>query len=598
MENVVYSRLCELRKAMLDAGANWYFMTSDDFHASEYIADYFKIREHYSGFTGENAFLIIGAKEAFLWVDGRFFIQAENELKGTSINMMKMGEPGVPTLTEFIKDNVKKGETFFFDGRMVSTSMGRKVEDILKENEASLVYKTEIADVLWTNRPSLPVSEVKILSEDITGESFKSKISRIREEMKKAKASVHFIGSIDDIAWITNMRGADIECNPVYLACMLLTDDTATIFMQAKEASEPVRKYLYENGFVVEDYNNVINYLNTYNYSGKVLLDTASVNYSCFKTISEKAEIVDKMNPSKRMKCIKNDTEIKRLKEAYLEDSVCVTKFIYWLKNAVKNETVTEISAAEYIDNLRRQVPGFLDLSFPTISGYGTNGAIVHYGVTKESNATVKPEGMLLVDSGGQYEKGTTDVTRTVACGPVTENMRLHYTKVAVGMLSLANARFLHGCTGRNLDILSRAPLWNINVDYKHGTGHGVGYILNVHEGPQSIRWQYVEGAKEQVLEAGMITSDEPGVYIKDQYGIRIENIILCVDDVTNSDGRFMKFDHLTFAPLDRALLDKNVLSPSEIEMVNEYQETVYQKTCMYLTKEEAEWLRNETLPL
>lgn len=598
MENVVYSRLSELRKAMLLEDADWYFMTSDDFHASEYIADYFKIREHYSGFTGENAFLIVSKDNAYLWVDGRFFIQAENEIKDTGITLMKMGEPGVPTITEFIKDNVAKDEAFLFDGRMVSTSMGKRVEAILLENGAKLVYKTDIADRLWTDRPSLPTSKVTILSDEVVGESISKKVARIREEITKAKASVHFIGSIDDIAWITNMRGADIECNPVFLAYMLLTADNAVIFMQKEEASENVVSYLKANGFVVEDYDKVLDYLLKFDYRGTVLLDTASVNYSCYKTISEKATVIDQMNPSKRMKCIKNETEIKRLKEAYLEDSVCVTKFIYWLKNTVAKEKVTEISAADYIDNLRRQVPGFLDLSFPTISGYGPNGAIVHYGVTEESNAEVKPEGMLLVDSGGQYEKGTTDVTRTVACGPVTDSMRLHYTKVAIGMLSLAQAKFLYGCTGRNLDILSRAPLWNMGVDYKHGTGHGVGYILNVHEGPQNIRWKFVEGMKEYVIEPGMITSDEPGVYIEGEYGIRIENIILCVEDFVNSDGRFLKFEHLTYSPLDRSLLDKSVMSPSEIELVNEYQETVYQRTYKLLTEEEAKWLRNETLPL
>lgn len=598
MGNVVAERISQLREAMKANNLDWFFCTSDDFHASEYVADYFKVREHYSGFTGENAFLVLNDSVAFLWTDGRFFIQADIELKDTGVKLMKMSEPGYPSVVEYLSDNLKKGETIFFDGRMVSTAWGKRIEKIASENEVTIVYDKDIAGDLWTDRPELPSSKLMILPYEVTGESIKGKVERVKEKIKNAGASAHFLGSIDDIAWITNMRGADVECNPVYLSYMLITEDKNVIFMQDSEVSDDVRTYLTDNGFAIEDYNKVIDYLVSFESTGKILLDEGSVNYSCYKTLASKAEIINAINPSKVMKAVKNDTEIPRLKEAYMLDSVCVTKFIYWLKNTVSKEQLTEISAAEYIDNLRRQVPGFLDLSFGTISGYGPNGAIVHYAVSEESNAVIKPEGMLLVDSGGQYEKGTTDVTRTISCGPVTANMRLHYTKTAIGMLNLANAKFMYGCTGRNLDILCRAPLWNIGVDFKHGTGHGVGYILNVHEGPQSIRWQYVDGLKEYKFEPGMITSDEPGVYIEGQYGIRIENIILCVDDTVNSNGRFLKFEHLTFAPLDRALLDKNEMSPSELKMVNDYQDMVYQNMKDYLTEEEKAWLRMETLPL
>ena len=598
MANAVAKRILELRKVMKKEGANWYFCTSDDFHASEYVADYFKVREYYTGFTGENAFLLLNEDKAMMWTDGRFFIQADIELKGTGVELMKMGEPDVPGISEYIKDNLKCGETLFFDGRMVSTSLGKTIEAIAKENGAKIIFDRDIAGPLWTDRPNLPSNPILILSEEITGESINSKLSRIRKEMKKCNAKYHFLGSIDDIAWITNMRGRDVSCNPVFLSYLLITEDNAVIFMQDSEASKEVKEYLVSNGFTIESYSDVLYTLNNYSFDGSLLLDEGSVNYSCYKTLSEKTELINSINPSKLFKAVKNETEINRLKEAYLEDSVCVTKFCYWLKNEVKKGTVTEISAAEYIDNLRRQIPGFMDLSFPTISGYGSNGAIVHYGVTEESNTPVKPEGLLLVDSGGQYEKGTTDVTRTIACGEVTDKMRLHYTKVAAGMLTLANARFLYGCTGRNLDILTRAPLWNMGMDYKHGTGHGVGYILNVHEGPQNIRWKFPEGTKEYVIEPGMITSDEPGVYISGEYGIRIENIILCVKDVLNSDGQFLKFEHLTYAPLDRALLDKSCLNDYELSLVNEYQKLVYEKMKGHLTKEEDEWLKEETKEL
>lgn len=598
MGNIIFERLTSLREVMKSMKADWIFSTSDDFHASEYVADYFKVREHYSGFTGENAFLLINATNAYMWTDGRFFLQCETQLKDTGVELMKMGEPGVPTVAEFVKANVKAGDSFYFDGRMVSSALGKKVEDILLSNGAKLIYDKDILGDLWTDRPKLPSSKLTVYGTDVMGEDTKSKLSRIRKHMEEKGCDYHFIASLDDTAWITNVRGNDIECNPVFLAYMLITKDSAVCFMQKSEADPEVTKYLKSNGIEVKDYDSVIDFLLKYNFKGKVLLDEANVNFASFKTISSKAEIVNSINPARLFKAVKNETEIERLKEAFLLDSVCVTKFIYWLKHNVGKTEITELSAAAYIDNLRSQVPGFIELSFPTISGYGTNGAIVHYGATKESNTTVKPEGMLLVDSGGQYEKGTTDVTRTVACGPVNDKMKLCYSKVAVSMLTLANAKFLHGCTGRNLDTLARMPMWSMNMDYKHGTGHGVGYILNVHEGPQSIRWAYVEGAKEYPFESGMITSDEPGIYLAGEFGIRIENIILCVDDVTNGDGRFHKFEHLTFAPLDRSLLDVNVLSKSEIDMVNAYQKLVYEKMKGHLTKEEDEWLKNETMPL
>lgn len=596
--NNISSRINELRSEMKKNQADWFFATSDDFHGSEYVADYFKVREHYTGFTGENAFLIVDSETAYMWTDGRFFIQAEIELKDTGITLMKMGEPGVPTIRAFIKDRVTAGQRLFFDGRMVTTALGKAIENIVRENEAELVIDNDIAGKLWTDRPALPVSNLRILDISTVGETLDSKLSKIRIKMEDEGCAYHFLGSLDDIAWITNVRGKDIECNPVFLSYLFVTKNDCIIFMEKEEASAEIASYFGEHGIRIEDYNSVSKFLSDYNYNGSVLLDEGSVNYACYKVISSLTDVVNKINPSTVLKACKNAVEVKNLKEAYLEDSVCVAKFTYWIKNAVKEETLTEISAADYLDNLRRGVPGFLDLSFPTISGYGPNGAIVHYSATKESNAALKPEGMILVDSGGQYDKGTTDVTRTIALGPVTDDMRLHYTKTAIGMLSLAKARFMEGCTGRNLDILSRIPLWNLGVDFKHGTGHGIGYILNVHEGPQNIRSKFVDGQTEYPIEPGMITSDEPGVYIEGQYGIRIENVILCVEDIENEYGKFYKFEHLTFAPLERELLDKSVMSLPEIEMVNEYQALVYEKINALLTPSEREWLKAVTAPL
>lgn len=596
--NIVADRLEMLRAKMKEISCDFFFCTSDDFHGSEYVADYFKVREHYTGFTGENAFLLVSAENAYMWTDGRFFIQAEKELSGTGVTLMKMGEPGVPSIGDFIKEQVGKGQSLFFDGRMVSNSLGKKIEKIVTDKGGTVVFDNDFAGELWNDRPLMPSSKLLILNKDITGESIEEKIKRIREKMNEYKADYHFISSLDDIAWITNMRGSDIECNPVFLSYMLISSSDVILFMENEEVSEEVKQYLFGYNVKIEDYNNILKYLSDCSFTGKILLDESGVNYSCVKILENKAEIINKMNPAKAFKSVKNETEIKHLKEAYLQDSVAVIKFIYWLKNTIGKEELTEIKASDYLDDLRRKIPGFLDLSFPTISGYASNGAIVHYSATKESNATLKAENFLLVDSGGQYVNGTTDVTRTIALGPLTDEMKLLYTKTAVGMLSLGKAKFLYGCTGRNLDILSRKPLWDLNIDFKHGTGHGVGYILNVHEGPQNIRWKFIEGMTEYPFEAGMITSDEPGVYLEGKFGVRIENVILCIPVCENEFGKFLGFEHLTFAPLEREALDIKNLNSQEIELINEYQAMVYDKTNKYLTKEEAEWLYTITRPL
>ena len=594
----VSERIASLRAKMAEVGADWFFCTSDDFHGSEYVADYYKVREHYTGFTGENAFLMLNKDVAKMWTDGRFFIQAERELAGSGVDLMRMAEKGVPTMGEFLKANFKEGETLTFDGRALSTSLGKELKKIVDKKNGKLLCNIDIAGDLWEDRPALPSSKIFILGDDVTGESVASKLSRIREKMKEEETTAHFLTSLDDIMWITNLRAGDIECNPVALSYMYITLDDAVMFLQESETTDEVRDYLKSFGIGLKKYEDVFEFLNGVKLDGKVLLDTKKVNYLSFLTLSAKAEVVDAANPSTLMKAIKNETEIARLKEAYIEDSVCVSKFHYWLKQNIGKIEITELTAADYIDNLRKNVPGFIELSFPTISGYGPNAAMMHYSATPESYSVVKPEGMLLIDSGGQYMKGTTDVTRTFACGPVTDEMKLHYSKSAAGMLALADAKFLYGCTGRNVDILARLPLWELGIDYKCGTGHGVGYILNVHEGPHNIRWKYLDGMREAVLEDGMIVSDEPGVYVGGSHGIRIENIILCRKDVENGDGQFMKFEHLTFAPLDKELLDKKYLSEKDVERINAYHKDVYEKTASYFKGEELEWLKDACAPM
>ena len=512
--NEIVMRLGKLRNAMKESGADWFFCSSDDYHGSEYVADYFKVREHFTGFTGENAFLIVGSNEALMWTDGRFFIQAEIQLMGTGIELMKMDEPGVPTINEFVEQNVKEGQTLLFDGRMVSYSLGQKICERVEKNGGSVVYTKDIVDSLWDERPSRPESKVQILSNELTGEKTSEKLQKIRSEMKKLNCEYHFIASLDDIAWITNLRGKDIECNPVFLSYMLISDEKAVIFMQKNQVTNEISDYLCGEGIEIEDYDEVFNYLEGIEGKKNILVYEYGVNYCSYKLLSQKGNVILQINPSTLEKSVKNETERRLLFECYLRDSVCVIKFIYWLKNIADVSNLTENDASDYLDGLRRKVSDYLDLSFPTIAGYADNGAIIHYTATKESNKKLEKEGFLLVDSGGQYLTGTTDVTRTIALGKLTDKMKLHYTKIAIGMLSLADAKFISGCTGRNLDILARKPLWELGLDYRHGTGHGIGHVLNVHEGPQSFRWKYNERSKEYPLKPGMVTSDEPGLYI------------------------------------------------------------------------------------
>lgn len=592
--STVSERINILREKMSEGKIDWYLITSDDFHSSEYVSPYFQVREYYTGFTGDNAYLLLNMKEAYMWTDGRFFIQAENELKGSGIKLMKMGEEGVPSLTEFIKDNVKEGETLSLDGRTVSCSLGRKLESI----KGYIKADSDLAGDLWTERPVFISKPLWILKDEEAGESTESKISRLREKLKEQNCRAIFISKLDDIMWLINMRGDDIMCNPVAYSYMYISDTEAVIFIKEEALSEEVSRELLKSGIDIRTYDETIGYLKSLKSSGKIMYEGASTSYMIAGLLENTGNTLDAPNPTTLMKAVKNATELERIKHITILDSVAVIKFMYWLKNNIGLRKITELDCAEKIDGLRKEIPGFIGLSFPTIAGYGPNAAMMHYEATSESYAELRPEGMLLVDSGGQYLEGTTDITRTFIVGPVTDEMKLHFSKTAVGMLRLADATFLYGCTGRNVDILARMPLWELGIDYKCGTGHGVGYILNVHEGPHGIRWKYVKGNDETVLEAGMIMSDEPGVYIEGSHGIRTENVILCVEKLKNGDGRFMGFEHLTYVPIDREGLDKRFLSDEDVELINDYHKSVYEVTNTYLNGGEKDWLKEQCKPL
>lgn len=597
----IKGRLANLRKKMAELSVDYYMMPTSDFHNSEYSADFFKVREYFCGFDGSNGTLVVSKDEAGMWTDGRYFIQAENQMKGTDVALFKMMNPGVPTISEYLVKNMKSGQTLGFDGRVISTSIGEDLEKKLSDKGVSFKIDKDLAEDVWTDRPELPCHDMYVLSDELCGKSFKEKLSDVRKKMEEYGTKAHLLSKLDDIMWLTNLRGNDVECNPVALSYAYITMDQFVLFVQSKEVTADVKDYCHKVGIELKDYHELTSFLEDIKFEGDVLYDKRNTNFLTYKTLLKKAadcgvKLVDKYNPTELMKAVKNETELKNIREVYVKDSAKLTEFIYWVKQNVGKVPMTEYTAAMKLDGMRAELPGFIELSFPTISAYNANAAMAHYEATEDNAAEVKAEGMLLVDSGATYMGGTTDVTRTIVVGEISDEIKKHYTATVSGMLNLAAASFMEGCTGRNVDTFARAPLWNIGLDYNHGTGHGIGYMLNVHEGPHNIRWRFAKGADEQALLPGMIVSDEPGVYVEGSHGIRIENIVEVVDRCKTESGKFFGFEHLTYVPIDLEAIDKKYMDAKSVEQLNAYHKAVYKKISP-LIKDEAvlNWLKEAT---
>ncbi|MCR5403479.1 MAG: aminopeptidase P family protein [Butyrivibrio sp.] len=601
---LIKERLSNLRAAMEKQGIDYYLIPSSDFHNSEYSADFFKVREYFCGFDGSNGTLLVSSREAGMWTDGRYFIQADNQMKGTGVTLFKMQEPGVPTIQEYLLENMKEGETLGFDGRVVSTSFGEELEKELSKNRVNFRIDKDLAEDIWTDRPSLPCHDIYVLSDELCGQSFEEKLCAVRQKMKEYGTCLYILSKLDDIMWLTNLRGDDVECNPVALAYAVISEDSFILFVQKEEVTEDVRNYCQKKGITLREYDELVAFIEGFEIAGDILCDKRNTNYLTYKALSEKADsagvkLSNRKDPTESLKAVKNETELRNIREVYIRDSARLTEFIYWVKSNVGKIPMTEYSAAMKLDSMRAELPGFIELSFPTISAYNANAAMAHYEATKDNCAEVKNEGLLLVDSGGTYLGGTTDVTRTIVVGKLSDEIKRHYTLTVVGMLRLSKANFLEGCTGRNLDILARGPLWNIGIDYKHGTGHGIGYILNVHEGPQNIRWRFTPGQSEAALVPGMIVSDEPGVYIEGSHGIRIENILEVQKGEEGEYGQFLHFAHLTWVPIDLEAIDPGYMDQSDIKALNDYHRDVYEKISPYITdKDVLEWLKKATTQL
>lgn len=594
--NPIPERLAALRKEMAARKIDIYVVPTADFHESEYVGAHFMARRYITGFTGSAGTAVITMTEAGLWTDARYFLQAADQLKDSTVTLYKMGEEGVPTVLEYLEKTLGEGQTIGFDGRCINGALGRKFLGIADKKHGKLYVEEDLVGLIWDDRPALPTGKVWLYGTEYSGKSTPEKLSDVREKMAKAGASVHLLTSLYDIVWLLNIRGKDIPSVPVVLSYLAMTAEECCWFVRPEVLTDEVRDYMASVGVTVRDYDDIYAYVKSLGADAWVLMDAGTVNYRICGTLPNGVHVLSGQNPTVLMKSMKNPVELENTRKAHLKDAVVMCKFIYWLKQNIGKVPMTEISVSDKLAEIAAAQPGFLELSFGTICGYAHHGAIVHYGATKESDIPLKPEGLLLVDSGRHYLEGSTDITRTIALGPVTEEMKADFTRVARANLNLMNARFLYGCSGMNLDILAREPFWEVGQDFKHGTGHGIGHVLNVHEGPNGFRWkQSPDRTEGAVLEEGMITSDEPGVYLEGKYGVRLENEILCRKGEKNEFGQFMYFENLTFVPFDLEVIDPEQMSKTEVKRLNDFHREVYEKVSPLLTAEEAAWLKEAT---
>lgn len=587
-------RITALRAIMKREGIDYYYIPTADFHESEYVVEYFKARKFITGFTGSAGVAVIGQEEAWLWTDGRYFIQAASQIEGSGFGLMKMGQEGVPTVMQYLGEKLQEGQCIGFDARVVNTNDAKEFAKIAAKKHGSLKTDKDLLDEVWTDRPALIHQPADVLKDEFNGEATASKLARVREQMEKEEAQYHIISTLDDIAWILNVRGNDIPHVPVVLSFLVIGKEDAMWFVEENALSDAVKEMAAECGITIRPYEDVYAYAATIPENSTVLLDKRKVNYRITNALSETVHIVSKANPSQLMKAIKNEIELENTRKAHLLDGIAVTKFMYWLKKNVGKIPMDEVSVSDYLQSLREQMEGYRDISFDTIAGYNANAAMMHYKAEPDTAAKLEPQGMLLVDSGGHYDTGTTDITRTFVLGPISDIQKKHFTMVVKSNLNLANVKFLYGCNGISLDVICREPIWKENLDYQCGTGHGVGYLLNVHEGPNSFRWQYRPGF-DNPFEAGMITTDEPGIYLQDQYGIRTENELICVKGEKNQYGQFMGFENITYVPIDLDGIDKQYLNAEDVKQLNDYHKMVYEKISPYMTPEENEWLKEYT---
>lgn len=594
--STVLERLTRLREKMREKGVTVYIVPSSDCHDSEYVCAHYRAREYLSGFTGSAGTLAVTYEEAGLWTDGRYFLQAGEQLRGSGIRLYRMGEPGVPDLDEYLREKLSEGGTLGFDGSVVQASKAEIFCRIAEERKAGVLMTEDLAGAVWEERPGIPDTVLTLLGEHLTGEGTRSKLCRVRARMQEEGADLHVLAALDDIGWILNVRGRDIPHVPVVLSYLCVAADRCVWYVRGSVVTEKIRQAMSEAGVRIREYGAVYEDLTKVPEGYRVLLDKKRVNSLLLSSFPKGVRVIDRRNPSEAMKAVKNETEISNLRLAHRKEGLAFTRLMHWAKTHAGEEGVTERSAAAYLEARRREQAHYLGDSFAPICAYGAHGAVVHYEADEKSDADLKAEGFFLVDAGGHYPEGTTDTTRTFVLGEVSEEQKRMFTAVCRGNLNLAHARFLHGCSGCQLDVLCREPLWQLFADYKHGTGHGVGYLLNVHEGPQAIRWRLPKDEERPaVLEAGMVTTDEPGIYVEGSYGIRTENELVCRTCAENEYGTFLEFEILTLTPVDLDGLLPEEMSRQERDWLNAYHARVYEELAPHMEEEERVWLKAYT---
>lgn len=587
----IKKRVSALRSLMKEKNIDAYIIPSCDAHQSEYVAEHWKSRAWISGFTGSAGTVVITKDEAGLWTDGRYYIQAEKQLEGSGIKLFKMREPNVPSTTEWISDTLSKDACVGFDGKTFSTAAVKNMKKKFSKKNLKVNSEYDLIDAIWTDRPELPDDKIYTHEVKYAGKSRLEKIQEVRKYMQKQETNYYLISGLEDIAWLFNIRGNDVANNPVIISYALISDKEAYIFISENKVPENVRKELENEGITVKGYDDIQGYLKSLKDNDSVLYNSNKINLWLFNSIPEKCKKIDKRDITTHLKAIKNDVEIENLKRCQIKDGVAMVKFLYWLDNTVGKEKVTEISATDKLEGFRAQQDLFVEVSFDTIAGYKEHAAMMHYKATPDSDYELKREGMFLVDSGGQYLDGTTDITRTIVLGKLSEEEKFDFTLTLKGHIALSRAVFLYGTTGTQLDILARKPLWEQGIDYKCGTGHGVGFFSTVHENPQRIGPQL----SDVKIEESMVTTNEPGVYKEDRHGIRIENDLLTVQDKETEFGKFMKFETISFCPIDLEGINVDMLTNEEKEWLNDYHKDVYDKLSPYLDEDEKVWLKNET---
>lgn len=590
-ENII-NRIKSLRDYMKTCGVSAFISPSTDPHSGEYVPEHWESRKWISGFTGSAGTAVITDNDGGVWTDSRYFIQAEEQLSGTGLKLFKDRLPETPSISEWLNKVLKPGDSVGFDGWVNTVSEVQEIQKALAKNNISYKMINDPYKDIWLDRPSIPHNKPFILGMEYTGESCQSKIKRIKEAYQKNQADGIVLSALDEIAWTLNLRGNDVHCNPVFVSYLIITNKETTLYIIKEKITEDVSSYLSSCGIVCKEYNEIETDLR--NYNGNNIQMSYNTNYAIFNAARSNAEVILHDSPVLYFKSIKNDTEIEGFRNAMTRDGVAMVKFLYWLEKSVGKENINEVTIDKKLTELRSQQQHFRGISFDTIAGYQEHGAIVHYEATEESALTLKPEGLLLLDSGAQYTDGTTDITRTIPLGETSLEQKKDYTLVLKGFIDVCMIEFPYGTCGTQLDILARQAMWKEGINYGHGTGHGVGHFLNVHEGPHQMRMNYMPA----ILLPGMTLTNEPGIYKAGRHGVRTENTMLIVKSKSTEFGEFYKFDQLTLCPISKQTIIKEMLTKEEIQWLNNYHKLVFEKISPFLEGEELSWLKDATSEL